>query len=264
LRVLRGSRIEEVDPAWRATAALVNEAFVRRFTPDAEPIGRGVWLVNERVSEAAPEHYTIVGIAPPLRQQVAAGQTPVIYIPFASQPGAIASILVRGRPDQFADALRQEVRQLDPDLPLFNLQSLERVSYMSRWIQRSLSAAFSIVALFATVLSALGLYALTAYAAAQRTHEVGVRMALGARGSQVSWLFLGEVLRFTMIGLAIGLAGAVAAGSVLQGVLVDVRANDPRALAGVCLFLAGVAIAAALPPARRAARVDPMTALRHD
>ena len=264
LKLRRGLRLEDVDPAARSTAALVNERFVQRFSPTVDPVGRDVWLVNERTPDAPPQRYTIVGIAPPLRQQVAAGHTPVVYVPFANEPGAIASILIRGRPDRFADVIRQEVRRLDADLPLLNPRSLESVSYNSRWIQRIMSTAFSIVAVIATVLSALGLYTLTAYAASQRTHEVGVRMALGARRAQVSWLFLREALRFTVAGLVLGLGGAIAVGSVLQSALVDVRANHPLSLAAVCLFLAGVAMAAALLPARRAARLDPLAALRHD
>jgi hypothetical protein len=264
LDVVRGARLEEVEPASRSTAALVNEPFVRRFSPDREPIGRDVWVVNERVPDAAPARFTIVGIAPPLRQQVAAGHTPVVYVPFAVEPGATASILIRGRPNQFADEVRQMVRQLDPDLPLFNLQSLERISYNSRWIQRITSTAFSIVAVVATLLSALGLYSLTAFAASQRTREIGVRMALGARRAQVAWLFLRDALHFTAIGLAIGLAGAVAVGTVLQSALVDVRANHLPSLVAVSVFLASVAVAAALLPARRAARLDPIAVLRHD
>jgi ABC-type antimicrobial peptide transport system permease subunit len=121
-----------------------------------------------------------------------------------------------------------------------------------------------VVAIIATVLSGLGLYALTAYAATQRTQEVGVRMALGARRSQVAGLFLRQALRTTGIGLAIGLAGAVALGRVLQGILVDVTANHPVALAGVAAFLLVISVAAAVLPIRRASRLDPVAALRQD
>jgi hypothetical protein len=264
LNVLRGAQLEDLEPSLLSAAALVNEAFVERFSAAEDPIGRAVWLVNERIPSGPPQRFTIVGIAPPLRQQVAAGHTPVVYVAFGAEPPPVASILIHGRPDRFADAVREEVRRLDADLPVFNLQSLEHVSYNSRWIQRILSTGFSIVAAVATILSTLGLYSLTAYAAAQRTHEVGVRMALGASRAQVSWLFLREAVRFTSLGLAVGLGGALAAGTLLQSVLVDVQANHPLALLAVCLFLSGVAAIAALVPARRAARWDPMVALRHD
>ncbi len=264
LRVLRGQRFEDLDAGSRATAALVNERFVQRFSPDVDPIGREVLLFNERAPGALPERVTIVGIAPPLRQQIAAGHTPVIYVPYATQTGTIASLIVRGNPERFAGALRSAVRELDPDLPLFNLQSLERVSYLSRWIQRITSTVFSIVAVIATLLSALGLYALTAYAASQRTQEVGVRMALGAQRSQVSWLFLRRALRQVSSGLAIGLVGAIAVGGALQGAMVDVSATSPVALAGVAAFLIAISVAAALLPAFRASRLDPVAALRQD
>jgi putative ABC transport system permease protein len=171
---------------------------------------------------------------------------------------------VRGRPEQFAPVLREEIRRLDPDLPLFNLQSLERVSYLSRWIQRITSTVFAIVAIIAIVLSALGLYSLTAHTAAQRTHEVGVRMALGAQRSQVSWLFVKQALRNAAIGLGLGLAGAILVGFALQGALVEVTANDPLALAAVGILVMTVSLVAAVLPARRAARLDPVAALRQE
>jgi putative ABC transport system permease protein len=264
LGIVRGNRLEDVDAASRAGVALVNERFAARFSPDVDPIGRDVVLINERLPGAAPQRFRIVGIAPPLRQQQQAGHTPAVYVPFLSQPGATASLIVRGNPQQFAAVVRDEVRRLDPDLPVFNLRSLALVSYMSRWIQRITSTVFSIVAVIAIALSALGLYSLTAYAATQRTHEVGVRMALGARRSQVTWLFLRRTLKQAAAGLAIGIVGAVAAGFALQGVLVDVRANQPLVLAAIGVFVTVVATLAAVVPARRAARLDPVSALRRD
>jgi predicted lysophospholipase L1 biosynthesis ABC-type transport system permease subunit len=264
LPLVRGSRIEDVDAASRATAALVNERFAARFSGDADPIGREVVLINERVAGAPRQRFRIVGIAPPLRQQQQNGPNPAVYIPFLSQPGANASLIVRGNPQQFAAIVREEVRRLDPDLPVFNLRSLALVSYMSRFIFRITSTVFSIVAVMAIALSALGLYSLTAYSTTQRTHEIGVRMALGAQRSQVEWLFLRQTLRQVSIGLAIGMVGAVAAGVALQGMLVDVSANQPGVLAAIAGFVTLVAAIAAVVPARRAARIDPVSALRGD
>jgi len=264
LPLVRGSRIEEVDAASRATAALVNERFAARFSGDADPIGREVVLINERVPGAPRQRFRIVGIAPPLRQQQQNGPNPAVYIPFLSQPGATASLIVRGNPQQFATIVREEVRRLDPDLPVFNLRSLALVSYMSRFIFRITSTVFSIVALMAIALSALGLYSLTAYSTTQRTHEIGVRMALGAQRSQVAWLFLRQTLRQVSIGLAIGMIGAIAAGFALQGILVDVTANQPVVLVAIAGFITLVALVAAVVPARRAARLDPVSALRRD
>ena len=164
LRLVRGSRLEDVDAASRANAALVNERFVARFSPDADPIGREVVLVDNRTPDAPPQRFRIVGIAPPLRQQQQTGHTPAVYVPFMSQPAATASLIVRGNPQQFATVVREEVRRLDSDLPVFNLRSLALVSYLSRFTQRITSTVFSIVAVIAIALSALGLYSLTAYA----------------------------------------------------------------------------------------------------
>ena len=264
LRLVRGARLEDADAAARDSVALVNERFAARFSPGADPIGREVVLINERTPGAAPQRFRIVGIAPPLRQQQQAGHMPAVYLPFLSQAAAGASLIVHGNPQQFAAIVREEVRRLDPDLPLFSLRSLELVSYYSRFTQRITSLVFSIVAVMAIALSALGLYSLTAYAAAQRTHEVGVRMALGAQRSQVAWLFLKQTLTQVSGGLAIGMIGAVALGVVLQGFLVDVRANQPFVLAAIAGFVLLVALLAAVLPARRASRLDPVAALRRD
>lgn len=264
LPLVRGNRIEDVDAASRATVALVNERFAARFSSDADPIGREVVLINERDPGSPQQRFRIVGIAPPLRQQQQNGHTPAVYIPFLSQPAANASLIVRGNPQHFAAVVREEVRRLDSDLPVFNLRSLELVSYMSRFTQRITSTVFSIVAVMAIALSALGLYSLTAYSTTQRTHEVGVRMALGAQRSQVTWLFLKQTLTQVSTGLAIGMIGAVAAGVALQGALVDVRANQPEVLAAIAAFVMLVALLASALPARRAARLDPVAALRRD
>jgi putative ABC transport system permease protein len=264
LRLVRGSRIEDVDAASRATAALVNERFAARFSPGTEPIGREVVLINERTPDVPPQRFRIIGIAPPLRQQQQNGHTPAVYIPFLSRPAATASLIVRGNPQQFGAIVREEVRRLDPDLPVFNLRSLALVSYMSRFTQRITSTVFSLVGMIAVALSALGLYSLTAYSTTQRTQEVGVRMALGAQRSQVAWLFLKRTLAQVGVGLAIGIIGAVLAGFALQGVLVDVSANQPLVLAAIAGFVTLVAIVAAVVPARRASRLDPVAALRQD
>lgn len=264
LSVVRGQRFDDVDPSTRATAALVNARFIERFSPGVDPIGRQLTIVGDPTRDPSPDRFTIVGVAPLIRQEVASGHTPVIYVPHASRPNANASILIRGRPESFADALRQEVRRIDPDLPLYRLQSFETASYSSRWIQRSTSTVFSLMAVIATVLSALGLYSITAYAATQRTQEVGVRMALGAQRAQVAWLFLKRALVHVAIGLGLGIAGALGVGSLLEGLLVEVRANSPITLAAVCLLLVMVSIAATLLPARKASRLDPVAALRQE
>ena len=264
MRLVRGTQLEDVDAASRATAALVNERFVARFFAEADPIGREILLINNREPDVTPRRFRIVGIAPALRQQQQAGHTPTVYISFLSQPAATASLIVRGQPQQFAAVVREQVRDLDVDLPVFNLRSLALVSYMSRFVQRITSTVFTAVAFIAMVLSALGLYSLTAHAAAQRRQEAGIRMALGAQRPQVVWLFLKQTLKQMATGLAIGMLGAVAVGFGLQGMLVDVKANQPLALAAIAAFVILVTAIAAVVPAMRTARLDPMIALRRN
>jgi putative ABC transport system permease protein len=264
LDVRRGSSLDDLDPGRRPASALVNERFVEVFSNGIEPIGRRIGLVNERYPSAGPEWFTIAGIAPPIRHSPASGQQPVVYLPHEVRASVFGTIIVRGSPSAFAEGVRQEVRRIDPDLPLFNLMSLERLSEMSRWIQRITSTMLSILALIAIVLSALGLYAITAYHASQRTKEVGVRMALGSSASQVSWLFLRGALIQIAIGLAIGLPGALAAGQLIRGLLIQTSAADPWTIASVIVLLIVVAVAASLLPARKASRLDPVVALRQD
>jgi predicted permease len=264
LRVVAGRGLDEVEAPARSSSALVNERFVTRFSAGTDPIGREMTIVNDRVPGAPPLRVRIVGIAPPLRQAINVAASPVVYVAHDADPAAGAAIVIRGHPDRFAEVLRQEVRRLDPDLPLFRLQSLERASYLSRWIPRATSTAFTATAILATLLSALGIYSITALSAAQRTREIGVRMALGASPGRISRLFLRRILGPLSIGLVIGLAGAVGAGRVLQALLVDVRANDPTVLAGVSALLIVVSLAAGVRPAWRAARLDPAATLRAD
>lgn len=262
LRMINGRTLGRADAGSTPSAALVNQRFVDEFLSGAEPIGQQLSLIDEGRADAAVERVTIVGVAPPLRHAVAASVTPVIYVSLMSQAPAAASIVVRGEPAQFADALRERVRAVDPDQPLFRLRSLEAASYMSRWVQRSSSTGLSLLAVAATILSTLGLYSLTSYASNQRMHEVGVRLALGARQSQVTWLFLRRALLQVGIGLSLGVVGAFAVGGALRVVLVGFDSSQPMMIAGVCLLLAGIGIAAGLLPARRASRLDAMAVLR--
>jgi putative ABC transport system permease protein len=160
--------------------------------------------------------------------------------------------------------LRDEVHAIDRDLPLYGIETVEAAAARSRSPQRLVGTWFGLIAFIAVVLSTVGLYALTAYGVAQRTQEIGVRMALGACAHQVTWLFLRRTAVHLSIGLALGVCGALATGQLLQSLLVQTDARDPLTLAGVVALLAFVAVAASLVPSHRAARLDPVVALRAD
>jgi ABC-type antimicrobial peptide transport system permease subunit len=167
-----------------------------------------------------------------------------------------------GKPEALAGAIRREVRAIDADLPVSNVRSLEDVVgawAAERRLSTGLLTAFSIVAL---VLAAVGIYGVMAYAVAQRTHEIGIRMALGANPRDVVGLVVRQGALLALAGIAIGLAAAFALTRLLGGMLFEVSATDPATFAGIAGLLAAVALTAAYLPARRAARVDPVVALR--
>ena len=153
---------------------------------------------------------------------------------------------------------------MDPDVPLTNIRPLDELIAQMRWPQRVFGTMFSIFAVIALVLAVVGLYGVTAYSVAQRTQEIGIRMALGAERGQVRWLVLRRGLVQLAIGLTIGLAGAFAAGRLLQNWLVGTQPTDPVTLIGISLVLIAAGVAACVGPARRATQLDPVKALRYE
>jgi putative ABC transport system permease protein len=160
--------------------------------------------------------------------------------------------------------VREEVRAIDPDLPLFGILTLDQALAQGRWQYQIFGTMFSVFALIALALSAVGLYAVTAYSVSQRTQEIGVRMALGAQPQQVWWMVLRGALVQLAIGLAIGAGGALGVGRLLQSVLVQSTSRDIATLAAIAALLAVVSLGACFWPARRATRLDPVNALRYE
>ena len=160
--------------------------------------------------------------------------------------------------------MREQVRALDPDLPLFDIYTIDEAVRQSRFPQRLVGSWLAVLATIAFVLASVGVYSLTAHGVAQRTREIGVRLALGARRSQVLWLFVRHTAVHLGVGLPLGLLGALATGQLLRGYLVDTDARDPLTAVFVVVFLTMVGIIASWVPARRAARLDPVAALRSD
>jgi predicted permease len=271
VRMLRGRALVETDGLPGQDNIVVNQRFVAMNFPNEDPIGRRIGFTEEGPGGTVtpPASWlTIVGVAPTVRQRSMrqSDTDPVVYLSNRFQPGLNAGVLVRSRAGAAAvtPLLRAELRSIDSDLPLFQIQTLEAGLARQRWEYTIFGSMFAFFAFIALLLSAVGLYAVTAYSVTQRTQEIGVRMALGAQTSQVLWLFVRRVLVHLAIGLALGLAGAVAVGRLLQGVLVRTSATDPATLASIVGVLVSVAVIAAFWPARRAARLDPVIALRYE
>ena len=221
--------------------------------------------VVERSPSAAPTWLTILGVSPAIRHAPASDSRSVVYLPLRARPGANLMLMVRARGDStpVLAELRAHMRVLDPDLPLFNVSTLERLSEQSRWIHRFRGSMLGLLAGIAVLLSAVGLYAVTAYGVSQRTSEIGIRMALGAQRSQVVWLFLKRTLARVALGRTISMLGAIAVGHLLRGLLVQTSALDPVTFAIVVVLATIVAVTASVVPTRHASTLDPTVALRH-
>ncbi|MGB2713338.1 MAG: ABC transporter permease [Vicinamibacterales bacterium] len=275
--VRRGRGFTETDGGAGAEVALVNERFAAQHFPNEDPVGRRIRLLtgDGRTPPPAspstppppePKWLTIVGISPTIRQGDRQALEPdaVVYVPYRLESYSFMNILTRSQvePGALTMQVRQTVQAIDPELPVFGVQTMDQFLSQARWPYRVFGSMFAIFAVIALVLSAVGIYAVTAYSVTQRTQEIGVRMALGARGGQVSWLILRQGLVQLAIGLAIGLAGALPLSGVLQTLVIQIPTKDPVTFTAIAGILVAVTIAACLIPARRATRLDPLVALR--
>ena len=275
LKAVRGRLFAGTDGGPGQASAIVNQRFVQMYFPGEDPVGKRIRLTDEGPNPNGPPLPTlaIVGVTPNVRQRNAQGQgssdpDPVVYIPQAgnTQQNGGLTLLARTRTDpaQATSILREEIRALDPDMPLFNIRTMDQNLAQQRWPFRVFGTMFAVFATIALVLSAVGLYAITAYSVTQRTQEIGVRMALGAQPAQVWWLIAKRSLIQLAIGLSIGVPGAFGVGKILQSILVRTSWTDPLTIGSIIVLLTIVALTACSWPARRATRLDPLVALRNE
>jgi len=271
LRIVRGRGFDDLDGTSGHETAVINQRFATMHFGTEDPLGRRIKLTNDGPAAPgtpAPTWVTIVGISPTIRQANMQEPQPdaVAYLPLRAQAPGFALLLIRapGDPANLTSLMREEVRAIDPDLPLFDIKTMDQQLAQARWPFRVFGSMFAIFAMIALALSAVGLYAVTAYSVTQRTQEIGVRMALGAQAKQVWWLVVRRGLVQLVIGLVIGLAGALGVGQLLQTLLVQTGTRDPVTLVSIVVLLMTVSIAASFWPARRATRLDPVAALRNE
>jgi ABC-type antimicrobial peptide transport system permease subunit len=187
---------------------------------------------------------------------------PYLYVP--ARNNGITIRVAGGNPTNVAASARQAIRAADPGLPVFDVQPMTEVKQLSFWQYGLFGKMFTIFGAIALVLALTGVYGLISYGVAQRTHEIGVRMALGARSEDVLRMVIGQGAKLAGIGIGIGLLGAWGAGTALQSVLWQAPAADPISFSVIVTLLTGTAVIASWLPARRAAAVDPMVALREE
>lgn len=267
--LLRGRGFTTSDSAPGQIGAIVNVRLAALYFSDAEPIGQRVRLTASR-NRGAPISIsaTVVGVAPDIRQRnvTDAPADPVVYLPWHADPTTSLHIIGRGEGGRPVPAavLRDEVRAVDEDLPLSDIGSLDGRLAFIRWPQRVFGALLVVFAMIALLLSAVGIYGVTAHLVAARRIEIGIRLALGARVRQVIGVFIRRTLKPLAVGLGLGLVGAVAFQRVLHSTGVIAAERDDTMLAVVAVGLASVILSASLIPARRATQVSPMVVLRHE
>jgi predicted permease len=260
--LLRGRALAATDRDTAALVGVINETFAKRAFPGEDPVGKRV-----RTGTGDP-WVTVVGVVGDIRHyRLPQPMGPAIYFPYASGPTHTQTLTIRttlADPLALAPAVRAAVRDLDPDVPVYQVLTLEQQVSRSLWRQRMQGQVLGIFAALALLLAVVGIYGVISYAVAQRTRELGVRIAMGASRRQVLALVLGQGARLALAGVALGLLGALALSRVIASLLYEVDALDPVTFGAVPLLLAAVALLATWVPARRATRVDPLIAIRGD
>jgi predicted permease len=268
--LLAGRGFDARDTADALPVAIVSRALAERHWPGLDPLGRRLRL--GRVDDANAPLVTVVGVVGDVVQNASAVVNgwgvgrPNVYRPLSQSPARFVSIALAtpAAPAAYTEALRGTVMRVDADTPVYWVRSLDDVIHAASADHRLIAVVFGLFGVFSVLLAATGLYAVLAYSVAQRTREIGVRRALGAADRGILRLVIGQGLRQVALGLGIGLLLAVGFGLALGGVLYGISGADPLAYLAALVLFAVVAAIACAEPARRALRVPPMQALRHD
>jgi putative ABC transport system permease protein len=266
IAVLLGRDFTAQDDLYSTPVVIVNESLARRYFPGEDPIGK---RIRPGISvDAKPSRMReIVGVVADVKfKNLTSEWTPTSYVPQAQIPIGRLTVISRtaADPSALARPLAETVRSIDPDLPAYNIKTVEDYLDGIIAIPRFNTMLLGIFAGLALILTAIGLYGVISYSVAQRTHEIGIRVALGAQPSEMMRLVIGQGVRLAVFGIGIGLMAALAFTHFLSSLLFGVTATDPISFATVIVTLVAVVLLACYVPARRAMRVDPMVALRYE
>ena len=263
--VIEGRPLEARDDRKAQSVIIINETLARRYFAGENPIGRRITLNEDNPKET--DWATIVGVVgdtKPRAVDLTGSPVPEMYMPFAQQPDSTTGLMIRttNNPENIAAAVRHEVQTLDKDQLIYNVRPLESVMSEAVATPRFRTSLMGVFAVVAVILAMVGIYGVMSYAVTQQTHEIGIRIALGARAADVLNLIVRNGMTPVLVGVALGLAGAVGLTRLLTSFLFGVRPTDALTLTTVSIGLILVALVACLIPAQRATRVDPLEALR--
>jgi putative ABC transport system permease protein len=267
--LLHGRTFTDADGPKSPPVAIVSQDTAKRIWGNADPIGRSFYRAADPKTV-----FTVVGVVGDVRNTALNQQSPALYYPLAWRIGTSASrvkvvvmdVVVRteGSPESIVPTLRRKVGDLDPELPLANVRTMQEWISNNAAQPRLNARLLTLFAAMALIIAAIGIYAVLAYSVTQRTREIGLRIALGARPSNVVRLIVSEGMQVALIGICAGLLGALAVGRAISSLVYGVAVHDPSTFAAVAVVLTVIAFAACFLPARRAAKVDPMVALRYE
>ena len=259
--LLRGRAFSDFDRKETTRVAIVNHAMARHFWPGVDPIGKRFHFFGD------PQLLEVVGeVGDSWQFAVGEDPQPVAYLAIAQDysPFAVLHVRTAGNPDPVIPAVRERVQSLDRNLGLIGVNTIGKLLDQGLWAPRMGALLLGIFGLLALALASVGIYGVLSYSVSQRTQEVGIRMALGASPRQVLGLVVKQGMSLVLIGVVMGIAGALGLARLLASLLFGVKASDPLTFASVSMVLAAVAFIAIYIPARRATKVDPMAALRHE
>jgi putative ABC transport system permease protein len=265
LPILKGRDFSDSEGIGKTPVAVINETMAKKLWPDADPVGRRFRLVERD----AAEWFTVIGVGPDIRMFDMDDDTPdfsVAYVPYRFAGFANIGVTIRtaGDPTGLAPAVRNAIRASDATLPIFSLRTMEDLRTEGFWQFRLFGYMFSIFGAAALFLAGVGVYGVLSFSVSQRTQEMGVRIALGAKQSDVLGLVVRQGVTLAAMGVALGLLGAFGITRVISSLLYNVTPTDPISFGGVAVFLALIAVLASYLPARRATNVDPIVALREE
>lgn len=267
--LISGRQLTETDSDRAAPVVVVNEQLAHRYWPDENPIGKRMIVQRAEIGDRTDVSREVVGVVRTYKHWGLAGRPqPEVYVPYLQTPFPSMALVVRSAsgvpPASLTAAVRNEIHSVDKNLPVFNIRTMDKVVAESMVPQRLSTMLLGVFAVTAMMLAGIGIYGILSYFVTNSSHNIGIRMALGASPRNILKLVVRQGLSLTLVGIGIGALVAFAVMRLMKGLLVGVSTTDPLVFAGIALLLALVALMASFIPARRATKVDPLVVLRYE